>query len=210
MTGGVVSTTSSDRTTRSNWTCPLTVTVPANDHSPRRSQRSSTVLATPYAASRQAGRSTSRIGSSGLGSLSEVSRWRFVPPPKMESGMSTSATRESPRSTSEGPRSNLECVTHVSERVSPISPVHTPSGGGGFLIGIALGSVVALVSATGVAAQTSTEVRQRVLAAYQAGTLADAETIAGSWLAEHPADAEMHFLRDAVRRAPGAFRDPDR
>ena len=125
MTGGVVSTTSSDRTTRSNWTCPLTVTVPANDHSPRRSQRSSTVLATPYAASRQAGRSTSRIGSSGLESLSEVSRWRFVPPPKMESGMSTSATRESPRSTSEGPRSNLECVTHVSERVSPISPVHT-------------------------------------------------------------------------------------
>ena len=81
----------------------------------------------------------------------------------------------------------------------PLIPALSPCGGEGVLIAIALGSAVVLVSSTGVAAQTSMEVRQRVLAAYQAGTLADAETIAGSWLAEHPADAEMHFLVGMMR-----------
>jgi len=58
---------------------------------------------------------------------------------------------------------------------------------------------VALASSSVVAAQTSMEVRQRVLAAYQAGTLADAEKIAGAFLAAHPEDAEMHFLLGMMR-----------
>ena len=66
-----------------------------------------------------------------------------------------------------------------------------------FAAGITL--ALAMTPSGRLAAQTSMEARQRVLSAYQGGTLADAERLAGVWLAEHPADAEMHFLVGMMR-----------